>query len=170
VLTAAGPLPASVILRPAATGDAEFLFRVYASPRRETLAPLGWDDRATDRYLRTQFEAEERDWLQHQPGAQCMVILREGLPVGRLYLARSPQEIRVMDITLLPEHQGRGIGSALLAGLLEEARRSRRTVRAHVERGSAALRLYSRLGFLHAATRGGTWMMEWTAEVAEAAG
>lgn len=159
-----GARPSSVTLRPADDGDAGFLFTVYASTRREALAPLGWDEDASQRYLRTQFEAEERDWSQHQAGAQCMVILRDGDPVGRLYLARSAHEIRVMDITLLPEHQGRGIGTALLQGLLDEARRSHRTVRAHVERGSAALQLYRRLGFLHAATRGGTWLMEWTAE------
>jgi GNAT superfamily N-acetyltransferase len=158
--------PASVRLRSAREDDDAFLFEVYASSRREGLAPLGWDDRTAERYLRTQFEAEERDWRQHQPGAQCMVILSDDDPVGRLYLARSAQEIRVMDITVLPEHRGRGIGTALLVGLLDEARHSQRTVRAHVERGSAALRLYRRLGFLHAATRGGSWLMEWTAEAA----
>jgi GNAT superfamily N-acetyltransferase len=164
VVIAGWARPASVTLRPAVEGDGPFLFAVYASTRREALVPLGWDHRATERYLRTQFEAEERDWLQHQPGPQCMVILSDDEPVGRLYLARTTQEIRVMDITLLPEHQAQGIGTALLSGLLDEARRSHRTVRAHVERGSAALRLYRRLGFLHAATRGGSWLMEWTAE------
>jgi GNAT superfamily N-acetyltransferase len=166
VVIAGGPRPLSVTLRPADEGDRAFLFEAYASFRRDALVPLGWDELATERYLRTQFEAEERDWRQHRPGAQCMVILSDDEPVGRFYLARSAQEIRVMDITLLPEHQGQGIGTALLGGLLEEARRSHRTVRAHVERGSAALRLYRRLGFLHAATRGGTWLMEWTAEAA----
>ncbi len=153
---------ASVELRPATDGDDALLFEVYAAGRREPLAPLGWDRATADAFLRTRFEAEERDWEHHQPGAECHVILRDGEPVGRLYLARSEHELRIMDITLLPEHQGQGIGTALLGELLAEAARTRRTVRAHVERSSPAVRLYRRLGFLHAATRGGSWLMEWT--------
>ena len=83
--------------------------------------------------------------------------------MGRLFLARNHHEIRVMDISLLPEHRGQGIGTALIDSLLDEARTTQRTVRMHVERTNPVLRLCRRLGFLHAATRGGTWLMEWTA-------
>jgi GNAT superfamily N-acetyltransferase len=159
------PATAAVALRPARPEDRPFLFRVYASSRREELRPLGWDDAATSAFLRTQFEHEDRDWHLHQPGAECMVVLRDGAPVGRLYLARSPQEIRVMDLTLLPEHRGQGIGTRLLGALLDEARSTRRTVRMNVGRSSPMVELCRRLGFLPAATRGGQWLMEWTAEV-----
>jgi GNAT superfamily N-acetyltransferase len=154
--------PAAVELRPAGHGDAGFLFEVYASSRREPLAPLGWDRATVDAFLRTQFDAEERDWRNHHEGTQCLVVQRDGVPVGRLYLARSEHELRIMDLTLLPEHRGQGIGSALLTGLLDEAEATRHTVRAFIERGSPAVRLYRRLGFLHAATRGATWLLEWT--------
>jgi len=157
-----GPRLASVELRPAEGGDEAFLFEVYAASRREPLAPLGWDRATVDAFLRTQYEAEQRDWRHHHAGAECHVILRDGQPVGRLYLARGEHELRVMDITLLPQWRGQGIGTALLGELLDEAGRTRRTVRAHVERSSAAVRLYRRLGFLHAATRGTTLLMEWT--------
>jgi GNAT superfamily N-acetyltransferase len=166
VLTVSGPSLAPVELRPAGDADGAFLFEVYASSRRDPLAPLGWDRPTVDAFLRTQFEAEERDWRHHQPGAQCCVVLRGGVPVGRLYLARTDQELRVMDIALLPEHRGHGIGTALLQQLLDEATRTRRTVRANVERSSPAVRLYRRLGFLHAATRGASWLMEWTPRAA----
>ena len=166
MVTVSGPHLVHISLRPADGGDDAFLFEVYASSRRETLDPLGWDRPTADAFLRTQFEAEERDWRHHQPGAQCCVVLRDAVPVGRLYLARSEHELRVMDITLLPEHQRQGIGTALLQELLDEATRTRRTVRAHVERTSPAVRLYRRLGFLHAATRGATWLMEWTPRAA----
>lgn len=166
MLTVSEPSLAPVELRPAGDGDGVFLFEVYASSRREPLAPLGWDRPTVDAFLRTQFEAEERDWRHHQPGAQCCVVLRGGVPVGRLYLARTDQELRVMDIALLPEHRGHGIGTALLQRLLDEATQTRRTVRANVERSSPAVRLYRRLGFLHAATRGASWLMEWTPRAA----
>jgi GNAT superfamily N-acetyltransferase len=158
--------PAGVSLRPARTADRPFLFRVYASTRREELRPLGWDEEATQAFLRTQFEHEDRDWNLHKPGAQCMVVLRSGRPVGRLYVARTPQEIRVMDLTLLPQHRGQRIGTSLVGSLLDEARLTRRTVRMNVGRSSPMGELCRKLGFLPAATRGGTWLMEWTAEVA----
>jgi len=157
-----GPRLAAVELRPADAADEAFLFEVYAAARREPLGPLGWDRATVDAFLRTQYEAEQRDWQHHHTGAECHVILREGEPVGRLYLARGDHEMRVMDITLLPEWRGQGIGTALIGELLDEARRTRRTVRAHVERTSPAVALYLRLGFLHAATRGTTLLMEWT--------
>jgi len=165
MLEPTAPSVAAVTLRPARPEDRPFLFRVYASTRREELLPLGWDDEATRAFLWAQFEHEDRDWMLHQPGAECMVVLRDGSPVGRLYLARSPQEIRVMDLTLLPEHRGRGIGRRLLGALLDEARSTRRTVRMNVGRASPMVELCRKLGFLPAATRGGQWLMEWTAEV-----
>lgn len=159
------PPAADVSIHPAGIEDRPFLFRVYASGRRDELQSLGWDDDAIQGFLRAQFNHEERDWSLHRPGAHCMVVLRDHLPVGRLYLARSEHEIRVMDLTLLPEHRGRGIATRLLAALLDEAAASRRTVRMNVARSSPMVEICRRLGFLPAATRGGQWLMEWTAEV-----
>ncbi len=158
--------PAGVTLRRARPEDRPFLFRVYASTRREELLPLGWDEDAVQAFLRTQFEHEERDWSLHRPGAECMVVMRDGMRVGRLYLARTAHEIRVMDLTLLPEHRRQGIGSMLLSSLLDEARVTRRTVRMAVERSAPVAALCRSLGFLPAATHGSTWLMEWTAEAA----
>ena len=162
MVTVGGPRLLDVDLRPAADADAGFLFEVYAASRREPLAPLGWDRPTVDGFLRTQYEAEQRDWRNHNAEAECHVVLRDGEPVGRLYLARNQHEVRILDLTLLPEHRGQGIGGALLRELLDEAARSRHTVRVHLERTSPAVPLFRRLGFLHAATRGTTWLLEWT--------
>lgn len=157
--------PAGITLLPARPQDRAFLFRVYASTRRDELLPLGWDDDATYSFLHAQFDHEDRDWNLHQPGAECLVVVRDSVPVGRLYLARSEHEIRVMDLTILPEHRRQGIGRRLIHALLDEARATRRTVRLNLSRSSPMVELCRRLGFLPAATRGGTWLMEWTAEV-----
>jgi GNAT superfamily N-acetyltransferase len=157
------PPATEISVRPAHGGDREFLFVVYASSRRHQLAPLGWDDEAARSFLRAQFEHEDRDWHRHQPGAQCMVVLRGGEPVGRLYVSRSAHEIRVMDLTLLPAHRRQGIATRLLTELLEEAEASRRTVRLHADAASPLVGLCRRLGFLPAATRAGTLLLEWTA-------
>ena len=66
-----------------------------------------------------------------------------------------------MDIALLPEHRGAGIGSAVLRGLLAEAAAAGKPVRIHVERLNPARRLYERLGFAPIEDKGVYYLMEW---------
>ena len=75
------------------------------------------------------------------------VVLVDGVPAGRLYVDRTADEIRVVDITLLPEHRGAGVGESLLEPILDEGDRDGLPVTIHVERHNPALRLYDRLGF-----------------------
>jgi ribosomal protein S18 acetylase RimI-like enzyme len=139
-----------VTLRPAGPRDRELLHRVYASTRAEELANVPWDDEAKDGFLRAQFDAQDRWWREHYAGASFDVVLVDGEPAGRLYVYASEDEIRIVDIALLPAFRARGIGSVLLAGILAEGRR----VTIHVERMNPALRLYERLGFVLAEDRG----------------
>ena len=74
-------------------------------------------------------------------------MLVDGEPAGRLYVARWKKELRIVDIALLPEHRGRGIGAELLRELLEEADAAGKPVTIHVERENPAMGLYQRLGF-----------------------
>lgn len=152
----------TITVRAAGDDDRAFLYAVFASTRRDELVPLGWDDRATESFLTAQFDAEDRDWHRHHQGGESLVVLDDEEPVGRLCMVRTEHEIRVLDLTLLPQHRGHGIGTALLMTLVEQARRTRRTVRLQVDRNSRTISLCRRLGFAHAATRGGSWLMEWS--------
>ena len=134
-------------LRPVGIADREFLLRLYASTREEELALVDWapDQRAA--FLEQQFAAQDRHYRERYDGASLDVVEVDGQPAGRLYVARWPSEIRIMDIALLPEFRGQGIGGALLRDLVAEADRSGRRLSIHVERQNPALRLYARLGF-----------------------
>jgi ribosomal protein S18 acetylase RimI-like enzyme len=134
-------------LRPANPTDREFLFRVYASTRTEELAPVPWDEHQKAAFLRMQFDAQDRHYHEHFPDAAFQVVVRDGQPAGRFYVARWAKEIRIVDIALLPEHRDAGIGTALLRELFAEADRAGKPVSIHVERFNPALRLYERLGF-----------------------
>jgi len=59
-----------------------------------------------------------------------------------------------MDIALLPDHRGAGIGTRLVRELLDEGARTGKRVSIHVEKHNPALRLYERLGFAPVADRG----------------
>ena len=98
---------------------------------------------------------------EHYPDTSFDVIVLDGQPVGRLYVARWPDEIRIVDIALLPACCNRGLGTTLVRALQAEAAASRKPLRIHVERFNPALRLYERLGFRQIADRGVYLFMEW---------
>jgi GNAT superfamily N-acetyltransferase len=149
-------------LRPIEPTDMETLFRVYASTRVEELSVVAWSDEQKEAFLRQQFEAQHAHYQQHYTGASFDVILVEGRPAGRLYVGRWAREIRMVDIALLPEHRGQGLGAAIVGDLLEEGRRSGKPVSIHVERYNPALRLYERLGFRVLEDKGVYLLMEWS--------
>jgi ribosomal protein S18 acetylase RimI-like enzyme len=141
-------------LRPVEPTDDEFLYRVYAGTRTEELAPVPWDETQKQAFLRSQFDAQSRWYREHYARATYELILIDGEPAGRLYVHRGETEIRIVDIALLPEHRGNGVGTSLLNEVLAEAEASGRRVTIHVERFNPALRLYERLGFAVAEDKG----------------
>jgi ribosomal protein S18 acetylase RimI-like enzyme len=82
------------------------------------------------------------------------VIVSGGQSAGRLYVARWEDEIRIVDIALLPEFRGRGIGGSLLADLIAEADAAGKPLSIHVEQNNPARSLYDRLGFEEAGEHG----------------
>lgn len=155
---------ASIACRPIYPDDESFLRQVYASTRLEELAPLGWSAVQQDMFLRQQFDAQHYHYQAHYDDASFQLILCDGNPAGRLYVARWPDEIRVIDIALLPEYRHRGIGGRLLRDLLNEAARDGKRVTIHVEKFNPALRLYQRLNFVPIADHGVYWFMQWSPE------
>jgi GNAT superfamily N-acetyltransferase len=149
--------------RPIAVEDEAFLYEVYASTRADELALVDWDEAQKTAFLRMQFAAQHAYYREQYPDAAFDVILLDGEAAGRLYVHRSPTEIRIVDIALLPAHRGQGIGSALLASIQHEAARDGKPLRIHVERFNPALRWYEKLGFAPVADRGVYLLMEWTA-------
>jgi GNAT superfamily N-acetyltransferase len=128
----------------------------------DELAVTGWDDDAKEAFIAQQFRAQSEHYRRHYPEATFDVIVVDGAPAGRLYVARWDDEIRVMDIALLPEHRGKGVGGDLLEALLAEASRTGKKVSIHVERTNPAMGLYERLGFTPIEERGIYWLMETT--------
>lgn len=168
----AGPraADAGLAFRPAGDADLAFLCRLYGTTRAQELAPVPWSDAQKAAFVDQQFRAQHAHYLQHYPTVQRLVILRDGLAVGRLYLDRWAREHRIVDIALLPEHCGAGLGSALLRDLLDEAAAAGKSVTIHVEKHNPAMRLYRRLGFGPVEDKGVYDLMRWPAADATAAG
>jgi ribosomal protein S18 acetylase RimI-like enzyme len=155
----------TISLRPARPSDDGFLCALYASTRSGELALVDWSDAEKAVFVRQQFDAQTRHYRQHYPTATQDLILVDDEPAGRLYVVRWPSEIRVVDIALLPEHHGKGIGGKLLRDVQTEGAASGRCVTIHVERFNRAQRLYDRLGFVPVEDAGPVYvLMRWTPE------
>jgi ribosomal protein S18 acetylase RimI-like enzyme len=150
----------SITFRSIAPDDHPFLSRLYASTRREEVAQTGWDLAEQDRFLQMQFVAQHNFYMEQFSAAEFHIVELHGQPIGRLYVDRREDEIRIIDIALLPEHRNRGIGSALLKDILTEADAADLPVRIHVERNNPALGLYRRLGFRKIDDQGVYLLME----------
>ena len=150
-------------LRSAVSGDAEFLFGVYASTRSEEMAITGWTTEQQQVFLRSQFAAQDRHYRAFHPAACFDIVQAQGKDAGRLYVDRSAAQLHVLDIALLPEYRGLGLGRALMRGLLVEAAAGCGKVVLHVERHNPALHLYRRMGFTEVADQGFHIEMQWLA-------
>lgn len=150
-----------IALRPETPADEAFLFEVYASTRREELEALAWGQASRQAFLAQQFLARQQGYHQSFPAAAFSIVLAGGKPVGRLVVDRRDEEIRIVDAALLPEQRSRGVGTALLQAVLEEAARTNKPVRLRVLQGGRSAHLCARLGFRKIDSDGGHDHWEW---------
>jgi GNAT superfamily N-acetyltransferase len=153
----AGPI---VELRGAQDEDREFLARVYASTREEELAQAPFSAEQKAAFLAQQFEAQRVHYARYFSGASYDIVLVDGEPCGRLIVDRRPDEIRVVDLALLPAQRSRGVGGSLLRAILDEADGAGVVVSLHVERFNRAIALYERLGFIAVSDDGAHVLLE----------
>jgi ribosomal protein S18 acetylase RimI-like enzyme len=151
----------TIVLRDSTPEDEPFLREVYASTREQELAMTQWTDEQRATFLRFQFDAQQAHYRQQYPDASYHVILNDADLVGRLYVARLPGEIKVLDLTVLPPHRNHGIGSELMNEILAEANNDGKAVLIWVEQTSPAQELFKRLGFSKKEDDGYQDLLEW---------
>ena len=148
-------------LRSITPEDHDFLRRVYATTRADEMAAVPWTEQEKDDFLRFQFDAQHKYYMEYFPRAAFDLILLDGEPIGRLYIDRRADEIRLIDIALLPEYRGKSLGGSIMNDILAEGAEVGKLVRIHVESNNPAMRLYLRLGFEKIEEQGVYHLMEW---------
>lgn len=155
-------LPARVgdmALRPVAPTDRSLLLRIYASTREEEMAATGWTAQRRRDFLESQFRAQQRHFSQAYPQARMLVLELAGEPIGRLYWQWLADELRLIDIAVLPAWRGRGLGAQLIVALRQLAWERDLPIGLHVEVANPAQALYQRLGFTLIGQTGGHFRM-----------
>jgi ribosomal protein S18 acetylase RimI-like enzyme len=139
-----------------------FLLRLYRSIREDELAMIvDWTDEQKDWFILMQFNGQHAWYQEHYVGASFDLVLVDGVPAGRLYVHRREAEIRLVDISFLPEFRNQGLGTRLLRELFAEAEAAGKPLTIHVEKFNPAMRLYQRLGFTCIGETGPYDLMEW---------
>lgn len=138
---------------------------LYESTRAEEMEQFPFDEFQRKEFLDQQFGAQYQHYQIHYPTCERSIIENDGRPIGRMWIDEWRDQIRLVDIALIPEFRGSGIGSMLLREILERGAKAGKAVSIHVEGFNPALRLYQRLGFEHADTNGVYFLMKWTPPV-----
>jgi len=151
----------TVTLRSVTDDDYDFMRLLYHSTRAEEMQHFPLTDEQKTAFLDQQFAAQYEHYRIHYPTCERNIIVCDGRAVGRLWLDEWRDQIRLVDIALIPEVRGGGIGSTLVRGVLERGAAAHKPVTIHVEAYNPALRLYLRLGFHQIDTNGVYYLMRW---------
>jgi GNAT superfamily N-acetyltransferase len=151
-------------LRRAIAADDAFLLSVYDSTRADELGQVEWQEGQREAFIKWQFDLQRREYDARFPDAEYYVILIDDSPAGRIWIGRDAEQIRLLDIGLLPEFQNRGAGTLLLSRLIKEAGKASKPLRHMVfVLNNDAHRFYERLGFVVIEEFGAYKHMEWKA-------
>jgi len=155
-------IPDEIHSRPESPEDEAFLLSVYASTREEELNATGWNEAARLAFVRMQFQAQRQGYRGMFPEGEFTIIMAGGQTAGRMVVNQTTEEIRLVDIALLPAFQNRGIGGQLVNGLIAEAQKLGKPLRVSVFKGNRATRFYHRLGFVQTGEAGLYDLWEWS--------
>jgi ribosomal protein S18 acetylase RimI-like enzyme len=158
-----------VTLRTETDADRDFRYRLFCNSRQPELALL-LPPPVFEQVMRHQFQAQTVSYLAEFPRARFDIIELGGRPIGRIIVDRPGDVVYIVDQAIVPELRNKGVGTAIMRGLMGEARAAGVPVRLMASQNDPAMRLYARLGF--AAIESTTPMyttLEWHRAAAEGA-
>jgi ribosomal protein S18 acetylase RimI-like enzyme len=135
-------------LRPSLPDDRDFLFRLYASTRMDEIRGFGWSAVQQEAFFRMQFNAQQQWYQATYSTAENQIIEKDHEPIGRMIVQRGAGTWRLLDISLLPEHRGQGIGGERIRALIKDCGAAGAVLQLQVVNTNPARRLYTRLGFI----------------------
>ena len=114
------PLPEPFALRDRTEADHAFLQALYLSTREDLQQALP-DPALLHQLVAMQQTAQETGFRYRFPHARQFLLLRSGLPIGRVVVDTGPQALRLVDIAITPQARRSGAATAVLAALQAHA-------------------------------------------------
>jgi GNAT superfamily N-acetyltransferase len=152
----------TIAVRPAIPQDEIFLYELYSAVRAPefALAPISATQK--EELIRMQFRGQMSAYTQMYPNSCYHIVLLDGAPVGRLWVAPGENEFHLVDIAVHPKLQSKGIGTVLIQRLQQEAAKARLPIRSCVFKfNPGSLRFHQRLGFAIVREDQMHYYMEW---------
>lgn len=154
-----------IVIRPGVSADTPFFERLYFETRRDEFSQIGWDENQLAPFLKMQFDLQTRAYAMQYTTAETFTIESGGAKVGRLITSDEPNELRLIDIAVLPESRGLGIGSFVMEKLQTEAAKTEKPVTLQVLKTNLpAIGLYEKFGFAACGENDLYLMMQWQSE------
>jgi RimJ/RimL family protein N-acetyltransferase len=153
-------------LRPEQEEDRDFRFRLFVDSRLPEFALLRQQvgPAAYDQIMQMQFHAQTVTYRAQFPEARFDIIELDDRPIGRIVVDRPLTMVHIVDQAVVPAERNRGIGTAIMQALMDEAGRIGLPVRLKVASSNdPSMRLYLRLGFVPIETAPLFIEMEWRA-------
>lgn len=123
--------------RKAEDSDYEFLFELKKSAEYEPIkAVFGWDESV-------QREIHRNEWDEEKP----VIIEVDGVSVGSYLVQEHSDHLYFGRFFLLPDYQGRGIGSQVLKAAITFADEKSLPIKLCYLQGNRVGQLYKRMGF-----------------------
>jgi RimJ/RimL family protein N-acetyltransferase len=129
---------------PITRSDEPFLFELYSTTRVDEMALVPWSAEQKTAFLQSQFQAQHQHYTSKYPHGKFQIIILDNQKIGRLYVCELENEIRIIDLTILPEFRGQGFGTEILADILHKAEKP---VQIYLESINQSINLFKRLGF-----------------------
>lgn len=137
-----------VTLRPESDQDEPFLQRLIVETIAGELGASQWPEPMRSHLLGIQYTARRHSHRTNFPQAASYIIDADAADAGWALVTTLPQQIQLVEIMVLPELRGRGIGAAAIRQVLATAAAAAKPVRLNVNvTNQAAVGLYQRLGF-----------------------
>lgn len=138
----------SVTRQRATAADDPFLFELFVALRGPDFSGTPIPPAQLNMLMQLQYAAQKRSYSQQYPDSDHDIVLVEGSRAARIWISLLPAEHRLVDISILPAYQSRGIGTGLVVEAIENARQAGVPLRCSVALSNAgSLRFHQRLGF-----------------------
>lgn len=156
-------LRGSLALRPIRKSDQRFLRDLYCTSRDYEMSQVDMPESQKKAFLRQQFALQTKHYDKVYREAELQIIMKDGQPIGRIYTDYNVKDnqFHLIDITLLREYRGLGIGRYLIEGLKARAASANASLSLYVHSFNPALKFYQGLGFVQRRSEHGHLYLQW---------